>query len=373
MEIPMPAESDIDRMVGAFTPSGLVNGPYGGWLMKKYSRSGNDHGAALNELCGSINQVTTAFNEARYFDYSLGYGLTGFIWSLHCLGMNRPDSNEILDQDTLQPLIESECLRMIRAQNYDLFQGAHGVMMYLMETQDLNDEIYNVYVKNLRKNLENSGQLIPSTIGVGRHNTPFLGVNLGIPHGVAGCILILLKMYQLKPEDQCRKIIGEAVSYLLGKAEKTEADEIRFSYSDHPESEFPPLAWCYGDLCSGYTLLKAGKILKDPALEKEGFRMLDATLDRTDFVKGDLSMCHGPPCIAYLYCKAFQMSGMERYMTRSNYWKNQCGRVLEELEDRKREAFLGNTGLIYGYPGMFLALKALNGEIIQGWDSWMLI
>lgn len=372
MTIPLSAEGDQGKVDSNMQTSGLVNGPYGDWLLKTYTTS-NSSWTEWNHLIEEIDTVTIAFNQARYFDYSLGYGLTGFLWTLKQLGLVNPEVKKIVDQETLLPVIESECLRMIRARNYDLFQGAYGLMMYLIETQCLSGRIYDEYVKSLQGNLDDSGQLIPSSTALGRHNTPFRGVNLGIPHGVAGCILMLLRLYEVQPKAYCQKIIKEAVDFLLRKARKSGSDDVRFPYSDHPDSEFPPLAWCYGDLCSGYTLLKAGMVIQDSTTIAEGIRILDATLDRTDFVKGDLSMCHGPPCIAYLYCKAFQISGMERYMTRSNYWKNQCGRVLEELGDRKREAFLGNTGLIYGYPGMFLALKALNGEIIQGWDSWMLI
>src|SRR5690606_41202126 len=67
----------------------------------------------------------------------------------------------------------------------DLFQGAYGLMMYLIETQCLSGRIYDEYVKSLQGNLDDSGQLIPSSTALGRHNTPFRGVNLGIPHGVA--------------------------------------------------------------------------------------------------------------------------------------------------------------------------------------------
>lgn len=372
MTIPLSAEGDQGKVDSNMQTSGLVNGPYGDWLLKTYTTR-NTSRTEWNHLIEEIYTVTIAFNQARYFDYSLGYGLTGFLWTLKILGVINPDVNKIVDLETLLPLIESECLRMIRARNYDLFQGAYGLMMYLIETQCLSGQIYDGYVHSLQENLDDSGQLIPSSTALGRHNTPFRGVNLGIPHGVAGCILMLLRLYEVQPREHCQKIIKEAVDFLLRKARKSGSDDIRFPYSDHGDSEFPPLAWCYGDLCSGYTLLKAGVVIHDSITIAEGIRILDATLERTDFVKGDLSMCHGPPCIAYLYWKAFHLSGSEKYLKRSEYWKIECKRVLEELNGEKRKEFISNPGLIYGYPGMKMALQTLNGEITQEWDSWMLI
>lgn len=374
---PVEMEHQIKKL-RYWKPAGLVQGSYGAWLMYNYVSMKESSSTSSDEFEVAINQMIGAFNSASHYSYSLGYGLIGLLWTLHCLERKSEDYGGIFDKNLIVPVLEDECLRLIDARNYDLFSGAHGILMYLMQIGKLSVKVYERYITSLLNGHE-EGELIPPSTSSIINNKKLKGINLGVPHGVAGCVLMLARLYEYEPHPECQKILEKSIFYLLGKSKKSNVTSGYFTYFDHPESEIAPLAWCYGDLSTGYAILKAGKIIQNQEFKETGISILDNTLKRNDFAKKDLSLCHGAPCIAYIYHKAWLVTGKNRYQDRSEFWVEETKQMMgkhvkkEVSEIRKMENFSKNQSLIYGYPGMHLALNTIKGNVSSEWDSWMLL
>ncbi len=359
-------------------PAGLVDGPYGEWVMKS-SRSTHICLSSSPKMDAyTLNAMIEAFNSASHYSYDLGYGLTGLLWALQCMQYYSEEYENIIDKKTILPILEIECLRLIKAKNYDLFDGGHGIMVYLMEINSLSNEVYMMYIKSLMQNLKVS-EIIPPSTSMMKNNKKLKGINLGVPHGVTGCVLMLTRLNEYETNQRCRELLERSVQYLVIKRRQRKKGAGTFSYSDHPESEIAPLAWCYGDLSTGYAILKAGKVIKNMEFIKIGISILESTLKRNDFAKKDLSLCHGAPCIAYIYHKAWLLTGYERYLKRSEFWVEITKKMIKEQQQNQNIAnhsikvFFKSQSLIYGYPGMHLALNTIDGRNSSKWDSWMLL
>lgn len=372
-------EMDIQEAIKENVKSaGLVDGPYGTLLLKCYRLNQLCSSSSTKDIEFSVRRMVQVFNSASYYNFSLGYGLTGLLWTIHSVEKISGDFKDIFDQEAIVPILEAECLRLIEAGNFDLFHGAHGIMLYLMRLDGLSTEVYNNYITSLKKQLGN-GELIPPSTSSVKNNRKLKGINLGIPHGVSGCVLMLARLCNDEWNPECMVLLEKSVQYLLSKRKQSYSDNGYFSYSDHPESEIAPLAWCYGDLSTGYAILKAGKVIQNQKIINTGISILDNTLKRKDFAKKDLSLCHGAPCIAYIYHKAWLMIEEERYRNRSTFWVEITKQLIKrhtrnkEMEHLSMESFFKNQSLIYGSPGMHLSLLTIEENLSFEWDSWMLL
>src|SRR5690606_22518335 len=128
-------------------PSGLVNGPYGLWLLENYKFKNGSSDLIYDLLRKKMNKMTRLFNDSSDFSYNLGYGLVGFLWTMKCIIPDRDIYDKIILKDSLLPLIEDECMNMLEQGNFGLLTGAHGLLMYLLSMDALRPGLYQEYVE----------------------------------------------------------------------------------------------------------------------------------------------------------------------------------------------------------------------------------
>jgi len=365
------------RIKTRIQPTGIVDGPYGSWLLDHFRYWNSSSDLIRDKLHGKMNQMTRAFNDSPHFDYSLGYGITGFLWVMNRLVSDPVIYRKIISYDTIMPEIEAECTRLILDDRFDLFRGANGLMMYLMSVNSLSPKLYDLYIESLLNRLTHSGDLIKFS-GLTPNGIEEDGIDLGVSHGVCGCLFTIARLYEFRKHPRCLELLENAIPYYILKRKELPNGKYRFTYSDHTESKVAPLGWCYGDLIAGLCITRVGKMLDNPEFTKKGIEILDSTLDRNDYSTGDLSLCHGSISAAYIYHKAWLLTRIERYLERREVWKRKTKDLVKALEtnrafsdakfdSRKRDS------LVYGYTGTLLAWRTMKGANSVEWDEWMML
>ncbi len=281
---------------------------------------------AFSLMDGSFGECTVLFNEyllkreskdIHKLQRSLNRSLEGCIRNLTSIGVSICDGlagiyfvflklekeigTELLDEKTRsvveEILAESYCNQLVLS-HWDYLYGAGGILNTLISSKNFGSYIDKIITgteiyltknqKFLDGNLYYESYMYPNQI------------NMGIPHGLGGFILMLLSLVKF---DVQSAIIKETCFDL--------ADTLRrFFRKDNNNlgSFFPPIydlkadpiksriAWCYGDLGILYTMLKLEES-NISVLEKDEYPVLIQSVDKrsygNDHLCQDNCLCHG--------------------------------------------------------------------------------
>lgn len=275
--------------------------------------------------------------------------------------------------------------------DYDFLHGSTGICSYLFERK--NSEGCSHFVENLHElKLENIGRdatwMLPS-IQV-QDDNPIINVSLS--HGITSIAMILCKL-SLWADFKHRRLADSLLNYILSFLINIEDKNglIRFpnSVSVKKELDFPyssRLAWCYGDLGIGITLLRIAHLKGNHELLKSGIDILESTVLRKlkDPLTGveDATLCHGSAGISQIYYRAYQLTKRKMFKDASLYWssvtlelyKNEnvyysYRMILGSEDDNIDDTF----GFLYGITGIGLNLLTLKSKRVGPWDRLLLI
>jgi len=205
---------------------------------------------------------------------------------------------------------------------------------------------------------------------------------LGVPHGITGIILILLS---IKEKNIVNLNFDSLIHYFVTKLFENEninnseyyfAPTIRSDSNNYSRSV---LAWCYGDLTSGYAIFKTGLLLNEEKYINIGLKILKDTTRRNDNHDEKLSLCHGYPSILCVYDELYRKTDDLVFYEAAKKWKVLIYDELIDAFARKNYknkdiySFCKNTSLFQGFPGLMLSILTNKDDKINEWKKCLLL
>lgn len=357
--------------------SGLVDGKCGLILLYSQLYSLSNNTFYLDKLYKEIDIIMDTIPD----NYSLGYGVAGIAWTINCIKDTQVfhETNDWFSE--VDPLLETEYFKNIREGNIDYFEGAMGILFYFLDKgdypigkmKDLITEFCN-YISTLQ-NKESWVQLKYNR----KENIFYNSINLGVPHGITGVLLILLLIKE-KTAIDIDPLIEKIINLIL-------SFEILDNYFCHfpltyEKAEingqiFSTIGWCYGDLMISYAIYKAGILLGKTDYSEYGIRILTETTYRINHYKEKLVLCHGFTSLSYIYNQIYYRTQNEIFKNRSLYWNNEAIDLflLRYKRHKKgmKDDFFEDASLFMGYPGYFLSLISWGNNNMDNWTSCLLL
>jgi len=325
-----------------------------------------------------LDNILAAIMYRPSTDLTLGKGLAGIAWTISLI-----KQLGILDggQDWLRNIdliLEEGYKAMLVADNTDYFSGATGLLFYFLnrngEYSKLSD-ISQLFISHIEANIEKDERKKPYP---GTDNKNY-NINLGVPHGITGLLLMLLLIKE-KNILEIDQLIIRLTEKLLSYRDKTDKCPYyfpsRISEDKHP---YPSItSWCYGDLMAAYALLKAGLLLRQKRYYALSLKILQDTLTRERTHPDALVLCHGYTSLAHIYYQIFRITGNNVFHGRAEYWKSKSIQNFEECwldykTTNNYSGFFENPSLFFGVPGFFLSLLAWNSSTYVKWVKCLLL
>jgi lantibiotic modifying enzyme len=282
--------------------------------------------------------------------------------------------------------------------DYDLISGLVGVGIYALERMPRSggEECLRRVLDRLAETAEERPEgltwwtnpdLLPEET---RKEFPEGNYNLGLAHGVPGCVALLGEMCAVGVEvDRARPLLEGAVRWLLANR-NPEGSPACFGYNYVPgrtaESHSSRLAWCYGDLGVALSLLVAAQGAGRADWEKEALAIARGCAARTEETAGvmDAGLCHGAFGDAHLFNRLYQASGDPAFAQAARFWYERGLDLRRPGEgyagfpswgpDRERNMkWIADPGFLTGASGIGLALLGATTPIEPNWDRLLLV
>ena len=352
--------------------SGIVNGNCGLMLLyaQLYSLTKNEY--YLDEL---YKESDCAIGKCKG-DYSLGYGLAGISWtiSLLCQLQLFSDAEDwLLEADSL---LEDAYFQKIREQNIDYYKGALGILFYFLNKEDYPSDklddciaIFCEYVSKRHRREDWMERKFDF-----KEREYYEAINLGVPHGITGVLLLLLLIKE-KRGANIDSLIETILELLLGFENEQTHDLCHFpsAYRKDVTRHFSTIGWCYGDLMIGYAALKAGILLHNSKYVDWGMNILTESTYRDSHYGENLVLCHGFTSLSHVYHSIYTKTGNKIFEVRSSHWRNKSLSLFEhryqKYKKEGKDSFFENPSLFFGVSGFFLSL--ISWERNEGTNDWM--
>jgi lantibiotic modifying enzyme len=324
---------------------------------------------------------------------TLASGLAGLGMTLEVLineGFIADQYHDFLKR--LDQYVFEHSLKKIKKGNTDLLHGGTGGFHYLYYRLERNPDVHDYLVQYVRS-LPDITQ--PFSEGAFFRNSYVSHislpgeVNLGLSHGMAATILVLLNLYEAGVEEKLtelliRKYIGFIIYHKnAGKYESGKhaifPNTVVVNERGHSEttegSYQGGLRWCYGDMNMTHLLYKAAALLGEPEWFELATETGLASLAITDAAHarchGSL-FCHGATGIAHYYDYLARISGLEEYRSGYHYWMNAA---FTEFEKEKADGLYIDISAYFLEGSVGSGLVLLNALLDEPgyWEKiWLL-
>ena len=361
---------------------GLVDG-CAAWILYFYNLHKVFGAQQDDKLVDDLLTRCMDFLNSSYSTLSMTYdsGLAGFALTLDYLcDENYLDKADCLDVMTqFNSCIITEVKRQSSIGNFDLFNGSLGMVQYLVNQSHEDLGWLQMFVDSLRISLKESRfgkawTTIKTEAGQTREY-----INLGLPHGILGILAVLVRIKERNLCDVDDMILGSINTLNSVRQAKLSTEYVYpcFISTDDELKVKSTLAWCYGDLITGYILLKTAKSLSDDLLAKSAVELLTSCVNRKNLYNDDVSLCHGYMSASLLFKKSFEITGDDQFLHASHYWKTMTINTLRQYEITGLPRFMKGTNqrssLFYGIAGVNLAILATEFDQASGWEEVMLL
>lgn len=324
-------------------------------------------------------------------------GIAGFGWAVqHLQAQNFID----LDCDELLSSFDEYLYNQMRLDldkgNYDFLHGALGYAMYFLSRYEHTENIhlknrYQSYLSDLIATLEmlsiSEGDALKweSILEIRKGNK---GFNLSLSHGIASILNFSSRLHRFEEfKESTRKIIVGSANYILGFKDKN-PDKLSLLPSwvekDNPLEYNGRLAWCYGDLGIGLSLLHGAQSLDDSSIMNQAMEILSQTTKRKlpeeTFVV-DAGVCHGSYGNALIYQKIWKKNSDSSFQKTMDFWiadgiqkaEHKDGYAGYKQWNGINENWEPQLSLLEGIAGIGLVIIDYLSEESNSWDECLLI
>ena len=206
--------------------------------------------------------------------------------------------------------------------------------------------------------------------------------DLSIPHGLAGVLLIIMKIYDLGiKQEEIKNFVLEGVKYILNfyiKKPNPNKPQSMFPLGVNKEGDVPEysnmLAWCYGDLNQLALLITVSHTFKmndwDDIIKNATKRLCGRTVEES--LIRDSHFCHGASGVCFLFQYLFDISGNKEFLAAKKSWLDT---TLDQLRKDLKENNYKNkeTQLLEGLVGVaFVLLSEISSERLA-WSKLLLM
>ncbi len=375
-------EKIIKEQVSSFNPSesGLLTGETGVLLLlEKYSKIGKVDNSTFQNTFENV-VVSNQYNREN----SHGKGITGNYWLYSYL-----NKRNILDNETYDSLcvhyqkLKDHAIFSIRESFYDFLFGSIGIgRLFLYNLPNNNLDFFDIYFQELIKQLQNPNNIFYS-YSINDNKVIKDEIDVGLAHGVLGILKFCVDCYNNKV---CKKeaviVITAISSFLLKHRNKSQISYYPFKVNlTSSKKSNSRLAWCYGDLVTGYLLYQASKVLNDDNLMSFSLEVLINTTHRTEAKKNgvfDTGICHGSSSLAYIYHKLWNSSSNIVFKEASDYWRNVTFKYIFDKNiglgkyDPLDKTYQADKSLLEGSIGVGLVLLSMLDNDFE-WDYCILL
>lgn len=306
----------------------------------------------------------------NYDNLSLGSGFGGGAWTISLIdkiGLIEDSDDWFVD---VNELLSREFLFQIEQCNFDYFTGASGLLFYFINSKtnlhEENDKI-NIFINSVKKSI---------SVNQKSKNCKRANINLGVPHGISGLILILLIVRE-KTLCKVDEIILDLIELLLSYRKSNNFYHFPSVIIDG-EIRYSGIAWCYGDLSVSYAILKAGIILNNNLYKEIALGILYATLTRKDFRFENLSLCHGYTSVSIIYDQIHKLTGDMVFRDISIRMQKDSIKIFrhhynEYMCSYSFSDYFRNASVFLGFPGFILSYLSWNKLIDNNWTKCLLL
>ena len=347
-------------------------------------------GAEMISFC--FEKINEGYSNPSYCN-----GIAGLGWAIQHLTTNAfidVDCDNLLSQ--FDGYLYSQMTYDFNQSNYDFLHGALGYAFYFLSRYEQAEithlkKRYESYLSEVLNQLEKlaiegkKGIKWRSVLDVEKGNE---GYNLSLSHGISSIINFLTRLHDIdKFSEASKKLLIGGAKYILSLENAT--SENLSLFPSWVEEGFPReynsrIAWCYGDLGIGLSLLHAGKSLNDDSLTGRAVEILHHTAKRKlphETQVQDAGVCHGSYGNAHIYQRVLRETSQQSFAQPVDFW----------MEDGIKKAVFddGYAGykqwnglekdwkpelsLLEGVAGIGLTIIDYLSEIPNDWDECLMI
>lgn len=325
-------------------------------------------------------------------------GIAGACWVLEILkeeGFIELE-DDFMDEDLDLYLLEA-MKTDIESKNYDFLHGALGYGYYFLKRYQNTTSIvlkdnYKKYLEELIKALKKSSKKSDSGVwweSVLKKEEEIKGCNLGLSHGISSMVNFLSRLAEY--EDfyiKVEELLRQTVRYIMSC--KNEDTTVTSSFpnwvlKETLSNENSRLAWCYGDLGIGISILRAAEILKDDHLKNEIIKLLKHSVKRTDTKEAgiiDAGLCHGVYGVLHIYNYLYRKTKDITFKEASDFWAHKALDMAIHKQGYagymvwrggNKEKWEPEVNLLEGIAGIGLSILSYIAPFDTKWDECLLI
>lgn len=286
-------------------------------------------GAEMISLC--IERINQGYSYPTFCS-----GIAGMAWAIQYL----QDEGFIdLDCDSLLGEFDEFLFNQMKTDltkgNFDFLHGALGYGVYFLRrfqcTFNQNFKLrYEFYLKWLLDGIEElaikdgDGYKWESSLDFEKGNLVY---NLGLSHGMSSILNFVSRLHSVDSlKEKAEKLAKGCSAYILRFQRKDSKQNSQFPnviQVEKPNAYNSRIAWCYGDLGIGLSLLQSGKYIGDTTIVNRALEILDHTTTRKSAINSqvvDAGICHGSFGNALIYSRMFQITNKALFRETSDFW-----------------------------------------------------
>lgn len=387
--------NDIDISYKSIDDIGLLSGKMGLALFKIYfSKKFKDAKAekiGIQMIKESISKINNGYYYPTYCS-----GICGVAWTLDFL--KKEELFEI-DCDSLLINYDGFLLKKMYAElnvkNLDFLHGAIGYMYYFFNryvntNSNSLKEKYRLILQNCLISLEKISEFENPNKIKWLYNinadTGEMGYNFSLSHGISSIINLLAKFCKVNLlTERSEKMLIGAVNYIIENEEiKKNSVSLFPNFIDLKNYKSTPsrLAWCYGDLGIGLSLMKASLTIKNDKLYKRSLEILIHTSKRRSVEKTqviDACVCHGAFGNSVIFNHLYEITKNNSFISARNYWLNEGLTMREEnnpvflTHKGKNRGWKHDISLLQGISGIGLSILSCLDNQGSNWEECLMI
>jgi lantibiotic modifying enzyme len=376
---------------------GVLSGVSGIALFQFYYSKFLDEDIHADKGIETITRAVELINNGFTFP-TFCTGIAGACWVLEIL---KEEEFIELDGGFLASDLDSYLLEAMRTdiktENYDFLHGAMGYGYYFLKryqnlTTEKSKKNYKNYLDELIAALKKSSKKNDYGIwweSVLEKEEETIGCNLSLSHGISSTVNFLSRIAEHKEfYNDVSELLEQTVRYILQHKNKDKT--LTATFPNWIVEEGIPdgnsrLAWCYGDLGVGISILRAGEVLKDTQISDEAIAILKYATQRRDIEETkimDAGLCHGAYGVFHIYNHLYRKTKDITFKEASDFWiqkaldmgihKNGYAGYMM-WRGMGEEKWKTEISLLEGIAGIGLSIISYLAPFETKWDECLLI
>lgn len=386
----------LDRKTKESNDIGVLAGISGAALFQFYYSEFLNDDIHADKGVEVITEIVKRINDG--FNYpTFCSGIAGACWMLEIL---KEEEFIELEDDFLSSDIDLYLLEAMRVdiiqENFDFLHGAMGYGYYFFKryqnvVSETSKKSYKAYVNELIEALKKNSKRSDKGIwweSVLEKEEGIKGCNLSLSHGISSTVNFLSRLARYEDfHDNVKELIKQTTNYILGSKnkEKSTATFPNWIVEGNVKEDTSRLAWCYGDLGIGVSLLQAGEVLQDTHLYEEAISVLTHTTSRRDIKEAmimDAGICHGAYGVLHIYSYLYKKTKNIAFKDACDFWAEQA-LLFGKHENgyagymvwrgAKEKEWENEVSLLEGVAGIGLVMLSYLSPFKTTWDECLLI